>query len=192
MATTRPNASRSDVSASTIPRIVSCAGDNASNNAKVLALVNDASRPENWTPEGLSARGVADPEALLASGGFCAPAMPDYGIPQIAGMQRPLKDGLGGLGMDRSRASDCRPAPTSRRRHFLDGAGRGQRRVDLVERDRHDPRRYYIAHYNSHRPHRGLRQRAPNDEPVLEIEPGRPIRRHPTCGGLINEYRHAA
>jgi putative transposase len=43
-----------------------------------------------------------------------------------------------------------------------------------------------------HRPHRSLGQRAPSDADVVEYRPGRPIRRHPTCSGLINEYRQAA
>jgi putative transposase len=50
----------------------------------------------------------------------------------------------------------------------------------------------YVAHYNTHRPHRGLHQRAPNEDEVVEYRPGRPIRRHPHCDGLINEYRRAA
>ena len=50
----------------------------------------------------------------------------------------------------------------------------------------------YIDHYNTHRPHRGLHQRAPDDDVVAEIRPGQPIHRHPTCAGLINEYRPAA
>jgi hypothetical protein len=85
------------------------AGDDASANAKVTALVADAWRPENWTPGGLAARGVSNPEALVASGGFCAPAMPDYGVPQISGMQRPVKDGLGGVGMDRGQVTIVQP-----------------------------------------------------------------------------------
>ncbi len=51
----------------------------------------------------------------------------------------------------------------------------------------------YVEHYNDHRPHRSLDQRAPNDHgDVVPIGPGQPIRRHTTCGGLINEYRTAA
>ena len=51
----------------------------------------------------------------------------------------------------------------------------------------------YIEHYNTHRPHRGLHQRAPDDTDnvVTPIRPGQPIQRHPACGGLINEYRPA-
>ena len=51
----------------------------------------------------------------------------------------------------------------------------------------------YIDHYNSHRPHRGINQRAPNDTTdVVAILPGQPIERHSTCAGLINEYRTTA
>jgi putative transposase len=50
----------------------------------------------------------------------------------------------------------------------------------------------YVEHYNTHRPHRGLGQRAPDTSTVVEIRSGQPIRRHPTCHGLINEYRTAA
>jgi transposase InsO family protein len=59
-----------------------------------------------------------------------------------------------------------------------------QRHLDRVLRD-------YIEHYNTHRPHRALGQRAPNAGEVVEYRPGRPIRRQPTCSGLITEY-HAA
>jgi hypothetical protein len=50
----------------------------------------------------------------------------------------------------------------------------------------------YIAHYNAHRPHRALGQRAPTDRDVAAYRSGRPIRRHQICTGLINEYRQAA
>ena len=51
----------------------------------------------------------------------------------------------------------------------------------------------YIDHYNQHRPHRGIDQRAPNDTAdVVPISPGHAIQRHSTCCGLINEYRTAA
>jgi putative transposase len=52
--------------------------------------------------------------------------------------------------------------------------------------------RDYVEHYNTHRPHRSLGQRAPDDAEVVAYRPGQPLRRHPTCDGLINEYRHAA
>jgi putative transposase len=51
----------------------------------------------------------------------------------------------------------------------------------------------YVEHYNSHRPHRNLEQRSPNDNTdVVAIKTGRLIRRQTACAGLINEYRHAA
>jgi len=51
----------------------------------------------------------------------------------------------------------------------------------------------YLSHYNTHRPHRSMNQRAPADGgDVAAIGPGQPIRRHTTCSGLINEYRSAA
>jgi len=52
--------------------------------------------------------------------------------------------------------------------------------------------RDYVAHYNTHRPRRALRQRAPDDRDVVAYRPGQPIRRHAVCSGLINEYRRAA
>jgi transposase InsO family protein len=59
-----------------------------------------------------------------------------------------------------------------------------QRHLDRLLRD-------YVEHYNTHRPHRALAQRAPNAGEVIAYRPGQPIRRHSTCQGLINEY-HAA
>jgi transposase InsO family protein len=51
----------------------------------------------------------------------------------------------------------------------------------------------YVEHYNTRRPHRSLSQRAPDDHGRgVAYRPGQPIRRHPTCDGLINEYRQAA
>lgn len=50
----------------------------------------------------------------------------------------------------------------------------------------------YVEHYNTHRPHRSLGQRAPNTRDVVAYRPGQPLRRHSTCNGLINEYRQAA
>jgi transposase InsO family protein len=52
--------------------------------------------------------------------------------------------------------------------------------------------RDYVEHYNTHRPHRALEQRTPTDNVVVEYRLGQPIRRHPRCNGLINEYRQAA
>ena len=50
----------------------------------------------------------------------------------------------------------------------------------------------YVRHYNEHRPHRSLGQRAPASDAVAAIGSAEPIQRHATCGGLINEYRTAA
>jgi putative transposase len=51
----------------------------------------------------------------------------------------------------------------------------------------------YFDHHNSHRPHRGIDQRAPNDEvDVVPIRPAQRIDRHSTCAGLIYQYRPAA
>ena len=72
------------------------------------------------------------------------------------------------------------------RRELLDRTlvwNRGQ--LDQLLRD-------YVEHYNTHRPHRSLEQRAPDDAELVEYRYGQPIRRHPTCAALINEYRQAA
>ncbi len=52
----------------------------------------------------------------------------------------------------------------------------------------------HIDHYNTHRPHRSLDQRAPDDTVGKVIEPlfGRNVERRTTCAGLINQYRTAA
>jgi putative transposase len=52
--------------------------------------------------------------------------------------------------------------------------------------------REYVEHYNTHRPHRSLGQRAPDTREVAAYRPGQPIRRHLTGSGLISEYRQAA
>jgi hypothetical protein len=61
--------------------------------------------------------------------------------------------------------------------------------------DRRSPKSHHSRglKHNSHRPHRGINQRAPNDTAdVVAIGPGHPIERHTVCGGPINEYRTAA
>jgi transposase InsO family protein len=52
----------------------------------------------------------------------------------------------------------------------------------------------YTRHYNHHRPHRGLRQRAPTREPapLLDAQPLPQIERHDRLGGLLHEYSIAA
>ena len=55
----------------------------------------------------------------------------------------------------------------------------------------------YQVHYNTARPHQGIAQRVPGEEPdaacaaVTDID-RQQIRRKPVLGGLINEYTHAA
>jgi len=50
----------------------------------------------------------------------------------------------------------------------------------------------FVDHYNGHRPHRALRQQAP--EPRLRVVPADSgtVKRHQVLGGLINEYRLVA
>ena len=51
----------------------------------------------------------------------------------------------------------------------------------------------FVAHHNTHRPHRSLNQRAPTDDAdTTVIELDQPITRATTCHGLIHEYRVAA
>ncbi len=50
----------------------------------------------------------------------------------------------------------------------------------------------YVDHYNQHRPHRSLDQASPGDTNAVMIDSDRPVLRRARCGGLINEYRHAA
>jgi putative transposase len=45
----------------------------------------------------------------------------------------------------------------------------------------------YIEHYNAHRPHQSLGQRAPAAAEVVAFRSGQPIRRHSRCNELINE-----
>ena len=77
------------------------------------------------------------------------------------------------------------------RREFLD------RVLILGERHLHAVLTDYQAHYNTARPHQGIAQHVPDDEPdavrTTVINVGRQqIRRKPVLGGLINEYAHAA
>ena len=50
--------------------------------------------------------------------------------------------------------------------------------------------RAYLAHYNTARPHRGLRLEVP--EPRIAPLLGGTVERHDVLGGLIHEYRRAA
>src|SRR5262249_35695350 len=52
----------------------------------------------------------------------------------------------------------------------------------------------YTRHYNLHRPHRSLRQRAPTRAPAAPLDPRHPLKieRRDRLGGLLHEYRLAA
>jgi putative transposase len=57
----------------------------------------------------------------------------------------------------------------------------------------------YVAHYNEHRPHRSLKQRAPlatpmvsDEQPLAEVIELDRVRRRDLLGGLIHEYELAA
>jgi len=53
----------------------------------------------------------------------------------------------------------------------------------------------YIDHYNRHRPHRSLQQRAPTPPPAtaeMSTSPTADVTRLPRYDGLINEYKNAA
>lgn len=64
----------------------------------VEPVVASAMLPSSWTDE-----------ALVASGGFCAPLEVDYEIAQISGAQRPVRDSLPRFGADRGGLRHIRP-----------------------------------------------------------------------------------
>ena len=85
----------------------------------------------------------------------------------------------------------CKRLAGTLRREFLD------RVLILGERHLRAVLTNYQAHYNTARPHQGIAQHVPDDEPdaaritVINVD-GQQIRRKPVLGGLINEYTHAA
>ena len=85
----------------------------------------------------------------------------------------------------------CERLVSTLRREILD------RVLILGEAHLHTVLTEYQAHYNTARPHQGISQRVPDDEPdapratMTDIGSER-IRRKPVLGGLINEYTHAA
>ena len=52
----------------------------------------------------------------------------------------------------------------------------------------------YVAHHNTHRPHRALSQQPPIPEPIpIRTQPGDArVRRRDRLGGLLHEYELAA
>lgn len=60
------------------------------NSAKIEALVAGALDPQSWADD-----------AIVASGGWCAPTPADYGLAQISGAQRPVRDSLPRTQVDR-------------------------------------------------------------------------------------------
>lgn len=50
----------------------------------------------------------------------------------------------------------------------------------------------YARHYNGHRPHQGLRQEPPLNQPGRVVDVTARIERGKVLGGLISEYRRAA
>jgi putative transposase len=54
--------------------------------------------------------------------------------------------------------------------------------------------REYVAHHNTHRPHRALEQQPPLPRPVAiaTSDDGRCVRRRDRLGGLLHEYELAA
>jgi transposase-like protein len=50
----------------------------------------------------------------------------------------------------------------------------------------------YARHYNEHRPHQGLRQKAPLQQPGRTVGITARIERKQVIGGLVSEYRRAA
>jgi transposase InsO family protein len=50
----------------------------------------------------------------------------------------------------------------------------------------------YLRHYNTARPHRGLKLAVPQPAPAAAAGPAQQIERIDVLGGLIHEYQHVA
>jgi len=50
----------------------------------------------------------------------------------------------------------------------------------------------HAGHYNRHRPHQSLQQRAPGHHTPVVVPPDAPVQRRKILGGVINEYYRAA
>jgi putative transposase len=85
----------------------------------------------------------------------------------------------------------CERLVSTLRREILD------RMLILGEAHLHTVLAEYQEHYNTARPHQGISQRVPDDEPdapratMTDLDNER-IRRKPVLDGLINEYARAA
>ena len=83
------------------------------------------------------------------------------------------------------------------RRMHLGGVTALDRVLILGQAHLHTVLAEYQVHYNTARPHQGIAQRVPDDEPdapratMTDIDSER-IRRKPVLDGLINEYARAA
>jgi hypothetical protein len=81
-------------------------------NQKLDALMHQAWNPSRWTPEALAAQGL-DRDVVVASGGFCAPAQPDYSQLVVAGAERPVADGIPTYLADRGQVIVTQPVRLS-------------------------------------------------------------------------------
>lgn len=68
-------------------------GDPRGNTRKMLALTDGMTDPERWDRPEL--------EAIVASGGWCAPLEPRYDVMTVAQAHRPFRDGLPSSGAER-------------------------------------------------------------------------------------------
>lgn len=73
----------------------------SSDKAKLDAVLADAGNPAHWD------------EAVIASGGFCAPADVDYSVPTIGVEDRPVRDGLPAFGLPRGAVQVSTPPQLS-------------------------------------------------------------------------------
>ena len=76
-------------------------GDDRGNSAKIDAVIAGAMDPATYDDPAV--------QAIVASGGFCAPTPADYTLEQISGAQRPLRDSLPRVGGERGGLRFARP-----------------------------------------------------------------------------------
>lgn len=74
------------------------------NAGKIARAISPALHPEAWT---------AEQRAIVASGGWCAPAQPLYEIPSIVTAARPFRDALPRVGAERGTINFARAARLS-------------------------------------------------------------------------------